>query len=79
MRSRRCPTHPPRIPTYRHHKARDLAVVTIKGRDHYLGKYDSEQSRQKYDRLIRAWLASGRTRTSETPVDAGGYSIVIVA
>ena len=30
-----------RIPQYRHYKPKDLGVVRIYGRDHYLGKYDS--------------------------------------
>jgi hypothetical protein len=28
-------------PKYRFHKARNCAVVTLRGRDHYLGEYDS--------------------------------------
>lgn len=63
------------VPTYRHRKSRDLAVVTINGKDIYLGKYNSAESRQKYDRLIQEWLASGRTLTSETPIDETAYSI----
>lgn len=47
-----------RIPKYRLHKARGLAVVTIRGRDHYLGQYGSEESRRKYGELI-AQLAAG--------------------
>jgi len=30
-----------RLPKYRHHKAKDLALVTFDGRDYYLGKYGS--------------------------------------
>jgi integrase len=63
------------VPTYRHRKSRDLAVVTINGKDIYLGKYNSADSRQRYDRLIQEWLASGRTHTSETPVNVTGYSV----
>lgn len=47
-----------RIPSYRLHKARNLAVVTIDGHDHYLGAYGSAESRQKYGELI-ARHASG--------------------
>lgn len=43
------------LPTYRHHKARGLAVVTIDGHDHYLGPFGSPASKQKYAALIRAW------------------------
>ena len=49
-----------RTPSYCHHKGSGQAVVRIDGKDHYLGKYDSEESRQEYDRLIAEWLAAGR-------------------
>jgi integrase len=39
-------------PKYRLHKARNLAVVTIDGQDHYLGGYGSPESREKYAVLI---------------------------
>lgn len=41
-----------RIPSYRLLKARNLAVVTIRGKDYYLGAYDSPQSWQHYHRLL---------------------------
>lgn len=50
----------PRIPKYCHHKARNLARVTIEGRDIYLGEFDSPESHEKYDRLIAEWLLSRR-------------------
>jgi integrase len=43
------------LPSYRYHKARNCAVVTIDGHDHYLGPYDTPSSKQKYAALIRAW------------------------
>jgi hypothetical protein len=43
------------VPTYRLHKARNCAVVTIDGHDHYLGPFGSPSSKQKYAALIRAW------------------------
>jgi integrase len=54
------PVLTPRTPSYRLFKPRGLAVVTIDGRDHYLGKYGSAQSKAEYDRLIAEWLANGR-------------------
>ncbi len=47
-------------PSYRLHKPRNRAVVTIDGRDYYLGEYGSPESRAEYDRLIALWLANGR-------------------
>jgi len=49
----------PRVPSYRHHKATGRAVVTINGRDHYLGPYNSPESRERYQRLIAEYLAGG--------------------
>ena len=54
-----------RTPKYRHHKAKNLAVVTIRGRDIYLGKYGSAESKQEYRRLVAEYFADGalfRTR-----------------
>ena len=48
----------PRIPSYRLHKARNVAVVTLDGKDHYLGQYDSPESWEKYHRLIADHLAN---------------------
>lgn len=44
-------------PKYRLHKARNCAVVTISGRDHYLGAYDSPESWEKFHRLVAEHLA----------------------
>ena len=49
-----------RPPSYRLHKARNLAVVTIDGRNHYLGRYGSPESHEKYARLIAEWRANRR-------------------
>src|SRR4051812_13094950 len=57
---------PSRLPKYRHYKPKDLAVVRIDGKDHYLGKYDSPESRERYRRLMAEWLAAGPAfRSSE--------------
>ena len=48
-----------RPPTYRLHKARNCAVVTINGRNHYLGPYGSPESHEKYARLIAGWRGRG--------------------
>src|SRR2546423_11696186 len=49
-----------RPPTYRLHKARRCAVVTIDGKNHYLGAYGSPESHEKYARLIAEWRRNGR-------------------
>jgi integrase len=59
-----------RVPSYRYHKASDQAVVVLDGRSHYLGAWNSPESRADYDRLIAEWLASGRRASSPEPVSA---------
>ncbi|HOH49810.1 MAG TPA: tyrosine-type recombinase/integrase [Candidatus Hydrogenedentes bacterium] len=41
-----------KVPKYRHHKASGQAVVTIQGRDHYLGPHGSHESIERYARLV---------------------------
>src|SRR5262245_11305250 len=50
---------PSRQPSYRLHKARRCAVVTLDGKNHYLGPYGSPESHQKYARLIAEWKRNG--------------------
>jgi integrase len=56
-----------RVPGYRHHKARDLAVVRLDGRDVYLGTYDSPESHAKYRQVIAEWLARKPAAQSSAP------------
>ncbi|MBU0637525.1 MAG: hypothetical protein KKB50_01570 [Planctomycetes bacterium] len=51
------PTH---TPSYRLHKARGLAIVTLGGKDHYLGEYGSPELRRLYAELLARWEANGR-------------------
>ena len=48
------------VPKYRRHKASGTAIVTIQGKDHYLGPWKSKASHVEYDRLIGEWMAAGR-------------------
>ncbi|CAN5835526.1 site-specific integrase [soil metagenome] len=61
-----------RPPSYRLHKARNLAVVTFNGKDHYLGPYGSPESHEKYARLIAEWRAN---RQHLLPTTAAGPAI----
>jgi len=49
-----------RIPSYRLHKASGQAVVTLNGRDIYLGLHNTEDSKDRYKLVIQEWLASHR-------------------
>jgi len=47
-------------PSYRLHKPSGQAVVTLNGKDFYLGPWRSVASRAAYDKLIAEWLSNGR-------------------
>ena len=51
-----------RKPSYLLHRPSGPARVRIDGKDHYLGEYDSPESRVRYDRLMEEWT---RTHTVE--------------
>lgn len=59
----------PRVPSYRHHKSSGQAVVTINGRDFYLGKFESPASHDEYERLIAKWQAGHGTLPTKRPTD----------
>lgn len=61
-----------KIPAYRRHKASGQAVVTLGGRDFYLGDWKSAASKAEYQRRIREWNAGGGVN----PADAAGLTIV---
>ncbi len=63
---------PGQAPSLRRHKSSGLAVVTLSGRDHYLGPWPEGQKQpppdvvRQYDRLVAGWLASGRQGPPDT-------------
>ena len=67
-------TGPGWIPKLCRHKASGQSVVTIGGRDIYLGRHGSDEARENYDRLVATWLASGRRSVALEPA-ATGYTI----
>jgi hypothetical protein len=54
-----------RPPSYRLHKSTGQAVVTINGKDIYLGRHGTPASVQLYDQTIAKWLANGRRLVAE--------------
>ena len=54
------------VPSYRHHKVSGHAVVTLGGKDHYLGPHGSDESRARYNQLVAEWLTTHRRSTSES-------------
>jgi hypothetical protein len=64
-----------RLPNYRLHRRSGQAIVTLNGRDHYLGRHGSDASRREYDRLIAQWPQSGRNSapaTDHQPAEQAG-------
>lgn len=53
-------TRIPRTPSYRLHKPTGQAVVTLDGRDCYLGKHGTPESIAEYNRLIVEYISHGR-------------------
>jgi len=67
------------VPKYRKHRATGQAVVTINGRDHYLGPHGTRASKLEYDRLITEWLSSGRSTSYGLPEHVISVVELIVA
>jgi integrase len=65
--ARHAPSLTDRPPAYRKHKPSGQAVVTIAGRDVYLGPHGTKTSRADYDRVVGEWLAAGRPSRSAEP------------
>jgi len=64
-----------RTPSYRLYKRTGQAVVTLNGKDIYLGKYGSRASREAYNRLIAEWFANDRCIPAADP-DSEGMTVV---
>ena len=64
-----------RLPKYRHHKAKNLAVVSIAGRDIYLGKYNSSASKQEYRRLVAEYVQTGAARRADTAAETTVFPV----
>ena len=58
------------VPKYSRHKASGQAVVTIQGKDNYLGPYGSRASKAKYNQLVGEWVVAGRPAMPTPAPDA---------
>jgi integrase len=69
-----------RNPSLRRHTASGQGIVTLSGRDHYLGRWPADQKQApaevqaEYDRLISEWRAGGRRPLTPTS-DGTGLTI----
>jgi hypothetical protein len=67
--------HPP---AYRLQKSRNLVVVTLDGRDRYLGPYGSPESHEKYARLIVEWRAEREQAIpAASPEPPAGFTLSV--
>jgi integrase len=57
-----------KLPSYRLHKASGQAVLTLNGKDMYLGLHGSTESKAAYDRIIAEWLANCRQHAVIPPL-----------
>ncbi|HEY8665967.1 MAG TPA: tyrosine-type recombinase/integrase [Tepidisphaeraceae bacterium] len=48
------------LPSYRLHKQSGQAIVTIAGKDHLLGRHNTDDSRAEYNRLMAEYMIGGR-------------------
>jgi integrase len=62
------PRRSPHLPSYGLHKATNQARVVINGRHHYLGRFGSPESEEKYARLLAEHFGNSATR-ADYPAD----------
>ena len=60
------------VPRYRKHRASGQAIVTLGGKDFYLGPHGTKASHLQYDRVIAEWLHNERT----IPEPEAGLTVV---
>ncbi len=61
-----------RPPSYRLHRCSGQAIVTLNGRDHYLGVYGSPESQATYQRLVGEWLVKKTPPLLRDPTETDG-------
>ena len=52
---------PKNVPSYRCYKPKNLGLVVLNGKQHYLGPYGTPESLAEYNRLIQEYLATTQT------------------
>src|SRR5690242_4491793 len=60
-----------RTPKYRHYRPKNLGMVVIRGHAHYLGRFDSPESWERYHRLLAEHHASTPDLSPPQRPDAG--------
>ncbi len=74
------PSHPGSFPKYCHHKASGRAYVKIQGQRHYLGRYGTPDSKQRYTRFLAELSASPVVQPAVVPAASPtGLTVVELA
>lgn len=68
-----------RLPRYCIHKGRNLAYMTIRGHEHYLGRAHSPESHAAYRELLAAFLAGEPTDRKQRPSNSSALTIAELA
>ena len=55
------------VPKYRHHKGTGQAFVQVHGKRHYLGKWDSPKSKERYAAFVAELAVKPAFTTPITP------------
>ena len=63
------------LPKYRRHKS-GQAVVTLGGKDFYLGLHNSKVSRLEYDRIVGEWIQNGRQLPNSRGCDLAVVEVI---
>ncbi len=58
-----------RIPAYRRYKPKNLGLVVLDGKQHYLGRYGTPESVAEYNRLVQEWLTRASAPPPAAPVE----------
>ena len=66
-------------PAYRMYRRTGQAVVTLGGKDFYLGPYGTKVSRDAYDRLVGEWLVNGRRVPAREKNTDGATTMELIA
>ena len=66
-----------KLPSYRHHKGTGQAFVQVKGKRHYLGRYNTPESKEKYARFIAELASSPAPSASSANTTATDGATVV--
>ena len=68
-----------RVPSYRLHRPTGQAVVTLGGRDYYLGLHGSPKSKTRYQKLLAGWLQAEIAPPRPFDPPRAGSTVLMVA